>query len=491
MVSAGLVGLLAFGLAACGDDDGAAPSSSSTAVSTTPMNVYEQQRADGVNALLDDLVAALTGGDKAQLGALIDPLATPEFRDRWYRTQADLGPTPPKRTGEEPSTTHSTARSAPRSERPPRSARPPEPRGANLVLRTFDYTVVQSDAPDRLIGGALGVSLGENGSSDSWVTPVKLRYALGGVSRPGVDEPVIEVTEALAFARYGDEWKLLGDGSLAPDPSIDPGAPAPPPELPPWAFGGVQAADVKTAGGASSILSYPGTEATVAAVRRELGPAVAAVSDFWGDDWAQRAVLMVTGDAAQFAAFTRSDPDRIAAAAAATVYSRIDRGSRTVVGQRVVMAPTAAQLSPAGVAVVLRHELTHVATRVDTAEDAPMWLTEGVAEYVGRRGTDAELTDVAPELAAEVAGGDLPTGLPTDEDFAGSADAARLAYQSSWSFAEFVADRFGDDKLRRMYLAAAQSGAAAQVDTAVESVLGADTAELVRQWQTWLRREVR
>ena len=38
----------------------------------------------------------------------------------------------------------------------------------------------------------------------------------------------------------------------------------------------------------------------------------------------------------------------------------------------------------AALRIVLRHELFHYAARADTAPDAPRWLTEGVADFVGR-----------------------------------------------------------------------------------------------------------
>lgn len=368
------------------------------------------------------------------------------------------------------------------------------------MLRTLDYRVAPGDGPERLIGGALGVKLTDKGSSDSWVTPVTVSYALGGTARPGVDEPVIDVPTDLAFARYGEEWKLLGDGSLSPDPSVDPEAPVRPPLLTPWAFGGLRADDVATAGGVSAVLSYPGTDITVERVRRELGPAVAAVTDFWGDQWSRRAVLMATGDDDQWAGFTQTRTGATDAAAAATVFARLDRGTRTVTGQRIVLAPSASQLSNAGIAVLLRHELTHVATRFETPENAPMWLTEGVAEYVGRRvpgGANGKpqrapsLTDAAPELAAEVAGGNVPKSLPDNKEFAVADASARLAYQSAWSFAAFVAEKYGDNRLRDLYRAVSTRPDAAGVNSAMTSTLGVDQRTAIEQWQTWLRRQVR
>ena len=48
----------------------------------------------------------------------------------------------------------------------------------------------------------------------------------------------------------------------------------------------------------------------------------------------------------------------------------------------------------------------------------PRWLVEGLAEYVSRRGSTTPPRQAAPELAAEVRAGQLPTAPPTDAAFA-------------------------------------------------------------------------
>ncbi|GAC55844.1 hypothetical protein GOHSU_01_00230 [Gordonia hirsuta DSM 44140 = NBRC 16056] len=526
--------LLAGGAAACGSDDPAPTAPTASTIFSTPPSVYEEQRAEGVSALLDALPDALTSADKGALDALIDPLATADFRRTWQLARANLGPTPPAARRSDsvvPSSPEAGAPSAATGAQNPPSRPSSAPagspsRGRNLVLKDLSYRLAMNSGPDRLIGGALGVQLTEAGSSDSWVSEVTLSYALGGAARPGVDEAVIEVPMMLAFSRYDDEWKLLGDGSVAPDPAVTPGETTAPGEPVPWTFSGLRARDVRTAGGASAVLSYPGTERTVGAVGTELASAVSAVSRFWGQDWSQQAVVVATATDEQFAALTRTRHGSTSAAAAASVFSRIDSGSKTVVGQRIVLAPAARQLSQAGIAVILRHELFHVAARLATAEEAPMWLTEGVAEYVGRRGTTAvpgsgarsterssaapgasrspgrpveeqpaetgdELTDVAPELAVQVAAGRLPTDLPADNDFAVDTAQARLAYQTAWSFAAFVADTYGPDRLKQMYLAVAQGGDEPATAKALQQTLGASKKQLITEWQRWLRQEVR
>ncbi|MDY6811403.1 MAG: hypothetical protein SW127_20730, partial [Actinomycetota bacterium] len=216
-----------------------------------------------------------------------------------------------------------------------------------------------------------------------------------------------------------------------------------------------------------------------------------AVTAFWGDDWPRRAVLVATARPVEFSALARSAGTDVAAAAAATVYSRVDSDDDVAVGQRVVLTPSAVRFSAAALGVVLRHELTHVAARVVTAAGAPLWITEGVPEYVGRKGTYVRFADAAPDLAVAVDAGQLPTDLPADADFAVDSDAARIAYQSAWSVAAYVADRFGEDRLRELYLGVAATDDPARQGGAIADALGISRAELVAGWRRWLTTQVR
>ncbi|WP_343287185.1 hypothetical protein [Gordonia sp. SID5947] len=139
---------------------------------------------------------------------------------------------------------------------------------------------------------------------------------------------------------------------------------------------------------------------------------------------------------------------------------------------------------------MLRHELTHVAARVATSPGAPLWITEGVPEYVGRKNTYVRLEDAAPDLASAVRAGDGPTGLPADRDFAVDSDEARVAYQAAWSVAAFVAARFGEAKLKALYLGVAASDDVKRQDVAIRGVLGMSRAEFVASWQRWLNDQV-
>lgn len=191
----------------------------------------------------------------------------------------------------------------------------------------------------------------------------------------------------------------------------------------------------------------------------ELGAAAAAVTAFWGPDWPRDIEIAVAGSDEQF---------RVLAGGAADIAATTTR-------QRIMFAPGAASMSPAALRIVLRHELFHYAVRAQTAADAPRWLTEGVADYVGRPPAPVPGPSRAGELAQ----------LPTDADLDTPGAARSLAYDRAWWFSRYVADAYGVGKLRELYLRACQPGHP-DVATALRETLGADLDAVVAGWHRWL-----
>jgi hypothetical protein len=132
-------------------------------------------------------------------------------------------------------------------------------------------------------------------------------------------------------------------------------------------------------------------------------------------------------------------------------------------------------MSDRSLRLVLRHELFHYASRIDTAPDAPRWMTEGVADYVARTDTPAPGPDAAPAM------------LPTDADFDAAGPQQSRAYDRAWWFARFVADTYGPAKLRQLYLRACGRGHPDPA-TAVSDTLGAGMPEVLDRWAHWLAR---
>ncbi|MDH6195045.1 hypothetical protein M2272_001674 [Mycobacterium frederiksbergense] len=244
-------------------------------------------------------------------------------------------------------------------------------------------------------------------------------------------------------------------------------APAPPPSSPPTTAvtAATHPAPVTSMalpdGRTARLLALGGRQAPALLDRigAELGAAGAAVTAFWGPDWPREIEIAVAGSDQQF---------RVLAGGAADIAA-------TTTAQRIMFAPGAADMSPAALRIVLRHELFHYAARSRTAADAPRWLTEGVADYVGR----PPAAPPGPVQAASLA------QLPTDADLDTPGAARSLAYDRAWWFSRYVADRYGAPALRELYLRACGPDHR-DVPTAVHEVLGTDLDQVLADWRRWL-----
>ena len=129
-------------------------------------------------------------------------------------------------------------------------------------------------------------------------------------------------------------------------------------------------------------------------------------------------------------------------------------------------------LSGVGQAVVLRHEVVHVATRAPLDRSTPLWLEEGFAEYVGYRGSGIPLSVATTDLLRVVRAGSRPAPLPVDSAFH-SGDLT-VAYESAQLACDEVVSRVGLAGLLRLYRATAAGVGApeANVSVALRRVIG-------------------
>lgn len=421
---------------------GAAKSSSTTSSANSDAGAQaavapalnDSARRLAVQFLLDRWAAAVRGSDKAALAALCDPQADVGFLSKEQTRAGNL---------------------------------------AQVPLADWGYEVGTDPAPT--VPPALVVSLN---ADEVWSPPVDLHYALAGADQAPTSRPV-----GLVVARRGSTWLLVSDTAVA-----DYGRTT---WRGPWDFGPVIARSVPR----GVVLGHPDRGGDVNTLAADLGPAVAAVTEFWGPDWQQRAAVFLPDTQAELKALVGADFSGGEVAAVA-IADNVDRGRSTVVGQRVVFNPaTIGQLTALSRRVVLRHELTHVAARAVTAPQAPVWLTEGFADYSGYRGNGVSLADGAPAVAALVRTAGPPDGLPTDVQFsAGSTPShVELAYQLAWTFATFLAATKNEQTLRAVYvaLAALPAPSAADIDAALQPVVGTNLATLVVEWGRWLQNSLR
>ncbi|MFE2753975.1 hypothetical protein ACFXGA_18450 [Actinosynnema sp. NPDC059335] len=304
-------------------------------------------------------------------------------------------------------------------------------------------------------------------ADEVWAPGVRLSYRLRGVDAEPSGQDL-----AYLFTRRGDRWYLHSDTALEPLGKRT--------WRGPWDFGPCRV----LTGAGGFVLSHPGGEALAARVLAELDGAVAAVTEVWGPAWSRQVAVLVPASPDEMVALV-GPGFATGSIAGVAVADRVDRGTRTARGQRVVLNPgSAGALSPLALRVLLRHEITHVAARGETVDGAPMWVLEGFADYVGYRRSDVPLAKGAPLLAARVREG-LPSALPSDADFRGG--AMELAYQQAWSLNLYLASWLGEPGLVALYRRLARVRAS-EVDSVLLEVTGRDAAALVRGWQEFLRR---
>lgn len=209
--------------------------------------------------------------------------------------------------------------------------------------------------------------------------------------------------------------------------------------------------------------------------------AVAAVGEVLparlASDWPRSLVIEVPATRQGFERVLGVAPGDYAAIAAVAWPEGPDPATAAV---RVVVNPTlAARLDATNVAVLLAHEVVHVATR-SAASGAPLWLVEGYADYVAYAAYPQAEPAATRALLADVRASGPPRTLPVDSDF--RADSVTLArpYALGWSVCRFIAADASPAALARLYRLA---DAGAGLDAATRDALGSDPATLTARWR--------
>lgn len=174
-----------------------------------------------------------------------------------------------------------------------------------------------------------------------------------------------------------------------------------------------------------------------------------------------------------------ADPDRLDAVTVPVPRDPVDVEG-PVASYRVVLSPRVLDASDAGLDRLLRHELTHVAIG-ERARGVPLWLAEGLAEYVSVRPTapaDRRLQTEALDLVATGV-----SDVPSDGEFAGP--DAEGWYAVSWWVCEYVAATYGESALWTLLDSLTERRDQQMV---VYDQLGITTSELVQAGVRLMRR---
>lgn len=282
-----------------------------------------------------------------------------------------------------------------------------------------------------------------------------------------------------SFIRRGGRVLLAGDDDVAQAGGVS--------WRGPWDFGPV----VVAKGRHSLVLGHIENSTRLAAFADAVDGAVPVVRRVWGPSSPAAVAIYAPATEAEFGALvggtTRTD------VAAEAISSGTDPATQRPYGQRLVLDPTAdARLSGVGARIVAAHEITHLATAAVTGENAPRWVVEGFAEYVGELAGGQPVRVAAAELRADVAAGRLPTSLPADAAFAAGAAGQPQAYEEAWLACRLIATKAGDGGLVRFYRLAAAPGVAPSdaVAAALRAVLHVSVAAFTAQWRSYVETEL-
>lgn len=201
--------------------------------------------------------------------------------------------------------------------------------------------------------GAHAVDVGEEVH-----VPVRVRWRI-----PGVDSDDRAATDVVTVRREPDGWTRRS------------------PVLLPW---GVEDPVAETSA-RCRVVGPAAVTGLVTAVHAACERSVPAVSDVW-PHWHGAAVVVVTTS------------DDFAPGMGARVEGVVSDGRPAPADRMIVDGEVVRQLSDAGLDVLMRHELVHVAMRATGSAPVPIWVQEGLAEYVGYAG----VTDGRSEQPVEM-----------------------------------------------------------------------------------------
>ena len=336
---------------------------------------------------------------------------------------------------------------------------------AKLPFGTFTYGTPE---PAPALGAARVAQLGPQ----AWVSRVAGHYTLAGF-----DTAPREFESYFSVVRRDDGWHLADD--------TDGGTQVQLWDLPKLTVLRSSTTLVVGSGPASRLRPY-----------LALGNlAVKRVDAVWTAPWHSRMVLVVPGTTAQMAEQAGQDKANVAQVAAVTDGPFDPQGRAGA--DRVVINPGAfATLQPRGQQVVVTHEATHVAIRATTNRPVPLWLSEGMADYVGYHDIDVTRRQVAVALLDRVRAGTGPKALPSGADFDPSRSTIAPSYNAAWLAVTRIVDRHGAAALVRFYRAAAtttdlstsaSSDPDANVAKAFTTVLGTTQAAFTKEWLAYLK----
>ncbi|HSX69143.1 hypothetical protein [Nocardioides sp.] len=283
----------------------------------------------------------------------------------------------------------------------------------------------------------------------------------------GYDAVPVRTPALFTFARVDGEWELASDHDATYDGAHDV-------DLQPWERTRIEAEHEGGVLGIFDTRSIDDAHQVMRAVRRGLADIAPRIPV----EWSHHVVVYALSDVAQMASLDElpgGDPERLEGVA----FSVPAGGSNPALASvRFMLHPRMLGRDEPRRDRLIRHELTHVAI-AERDDRVPIWLAEGIAEWVSVRDVPREERVIARD-AVEMAQGGL-TALPGDADF--NAEHTSANYGISWWACEVVADRFGEDRLWALLaeMGAGDGTTESGQDEVLQRVVGMTGSELAAE----------
>lgn len=323
-----------------------------------------------------------------------------------------------------------------------------------LPLERFEYDVLDEDWDVRLLA-----RWGERAR----VPQVRLRMQLRDFDTRPVDRTV-----GFVFAWRGNRARIVSDRD-GTGGALFQGAPAP------WDLTAVRVRQRPGVLGVFDTSTVGQAPAVMSAVSRGIGEVDTALPFTWPG----RVVVYSVRDAAVLDSFTDVPGGSIDLLGAMTFPTYSEPTVSPVASTRMLVLEGSVAAGQPFLGRIVRHELTHVALG-NRDDGAPVWLTEGVAEYVGARSVPVDQR-IIPTSAVERARGEDPR-LPDSKEFNGPEQ--EWHYALGWMACDYMAATQGEDVLWRLVEAMHDGGRGTrdtEQDAVLQRVVGMDADELARR----------
>lgn len=277
--------------------------------------------------------------------------------------------------------------------------------------------------------------------------------------------PVVRVT-GLAFARRGGRLKIVADRTRSG--RVFPGS-----QPAPW---DLTAVEVRRRDGVIGLFDQA-TRGAAGEVMDAVSEGIDEIASALPYRWNRRVIVYAFGDRTVLDSFDNVPGGKIDHLGAMTFPVFAAPGSRRVAGVRFTVMPSSIAAGQPFLGRIIRHELTHVA--IGRRDDgAPLWLSEGIAEYLGAREIPRPQRRIAA-MAVSRAREDGPVDMPASDSFNGPEQDWH--YALSWMACDYIAHSFGESRLWQLADELSDHGRGTPDDEQQQvliDVLGMDSAQL-------------